>query len=299
MELKQLYYFKMVVDEGTISAAARKLNLSQPPLSSQMHLLEQELGCILFERGSRKIQLTEAGRLFYERAKTMLELARITSQEMQDYRQGKEGTLRIGVVSSVGTLLLKKWILPFHEKFPRIRYEIFEGNTYQVLEQLQAKLIELALVRTPFSGESLETVRLIGEPMMAAGRQEFFSGAADFGEEGTVSIRSLAGRPLIIYRRWERILTEQFAHAGIQPLYVCKNDDARTSLEWAAAGIGIAIFPASAGEMLTDRTGGIEIYRIRDTELKSEICAVFNPQASLSVAAEALIKSMKTDTEMR
>ena len=78
MELKQIYYFKTVADEGTISAAARKLNMSQPPLSSQMHLLEQELGSILFERGSRKIQLTEAGLLFYEMAKTMLELIRVT-----------------------------------------------------------------------------------------------------------------------------------------------------------------------------------------------------------------------------
>lgn len=293
MELKQLYYFKTVVDEGTISAAARKLNLSQPPLSSQMHLLEQELGSILFERGSRKIQLTEAGRLFYERAKTMLELAKVTIQELQDYRQGKAGTLRIGVVSSVGSLLLKKWILPFHEKFPMIRYEIFEGNTYQVLEQLRANLIEVALVRTPFSGEGLQTVRLIKEPMMAAGKRNFFAGKTDSKGDGSIGIQDLAGQPLIVYRRWERILTEHFARAGIQPLYVCKNDDARTSLEWAAAGFGIAIFPASAGEMFPERDGdSVWMYRIREAGLESEICAVYNPQAALSMAARSLIDSM-------
>ncbi|MDO5424571.1 MAG: LysR family transcriptional regulator [Eubacteriales bacterium] len=290
MELKQLHYFKTVVDEGTISAAARRLNMSQPPLSSQMHLLEEELGCVLFERGPRKIQLTEAGRLFYERAGNMLELAQITAREMQDYRQGKAGTLRIGVVSSVGTLLLKKWIGPFHEKFPQIRYEIYEGNTYQILEQIRANLIELALVRTPFSGEGLEAVRLTREPMMAAGDARFFpEGCAD-----TVSIRDLAGQPLIVYRRWEEILTKQFEKAKVSPYYFCKNDDARTSLEWARAGMGIAIFPESAGqEMMAGEDAQMRICRILAPGLESEICAVYNVQGYFSTAARTLMEEMR------
>ena len=84
MELKQLAYFKAVADEGTISGAARKLNMSQPPLSSQMHFLEQELGCVLFERGSRKIRLTEAGRMFYERACAMLTNTNCSIQEVSN-----------------------------------------------------------------------------------------------------------------------------------------------------------------------------------------------------------------------
>lgn len=80
MDLKQLTYFVTVIKEGTISGAARKLNLSQPPLSTQMKLLEEEFGCVLFERGSRKIQLTEAGQLLYERAVTMLELSEVTKK---------------------------------------------------------------------------------------------------------------------------------------------------------------------------------------------------------------------------
>ena len=67
MELKQLLYFVTVVEEGTISAAAKKLFISQPPLSAQMKLLEDELGCVLFQRGQRQIQLTEAGKKLYAR----------------------------------------------------------------------------------------------------------------------------------------------------------------------------------------------------------------------------------------
>ncbi len=112
MDLKQLTYFVTVIKEGTISGAARKLNLSQPPLSTQMKLLEEEFGCILFERGSRKIQLTEAGQLLYERAVTMLELSEVTKKELLDYRNGLTGALRLGVVSSVGCSLLPEWCPP-------------------------------------------------------------------------------------------------------------------------------------------------------------------------------------------
>lgn len=72
MDLKQLRYFTTVAEEGTISAAAKKLFMSQPPLSTQMKLLEQELGCSLFERGQKHIRLTETGRLLYDRAQTLL-----------------------------------------------------------------------------------------------------------------------------------------------------------------------------------------------------------------------------------
>ena len=293
MELKQLAYFKAVADEGTISGAARKLNMSQPPLSSQMHLLEQELGCVLFERGSRKIRLTEAGRMFYDRACAMLDLARFTAQEMEDYQKGKAGALRIGVVSSVGSLFLEKWMVPFHKEFPQIRYEIYEGNTYQMLEQVRSNLVEAALVRTPFEAGELKTIHLAGEPMMAAGLERFFEGIPkpEGKKKGSLTLEQLAGKPLIVYRRWEEVLGRAFAKAGVQPLYLCKNDDARTSLEWAAAGMGIAIFPASAKAMADKRK--VRVYQLQEEELVSEICAVYNPHGYISLAAENLLKRME------
>ncbi|MDD6032428.1 MAG: LysR family transcriptional regulator, partial [Oscillospiraceae bacterium] len=95
MDLKQLSYFVTVVQEGSISAAARRLYLSQPPLSAQMKALEEEFGCVLFERGARKIQLTQAGRLLYDRATALLEMSEMTRREMLDYQRGSEGTLRL------------------------------------------------------------------------------------------------------------------------------------------------------------------------------------------------------------
>ena len=78
MDIKQLEYFAAVVEEGNISSAAKKLHISQPPLSTQIQKLEEDVGCVLFERGSRKIQITEAGNMLYRRAKTLIEMAELT-----------------------------------------------------------------------------------------------------------------------------------------------------------------------------------------------------------------------------
>ena len=84
MELRQLSYFTTIVNEGNISQAAKKLNISQPPLSHQMKLLEAELGVTLFERGSRRIRLTPAGKTFYDRALAILDLSQAARTETGD-----------------------------------------------------------------------------------------------------------------------------------------------------------------------------------------------------------------------
>ena len=82
MDLKQLEYFSAIVEEGSISAAAKHLHISQPPLSAQLHRLEEELGAPLMERGPRRCTPTEAGRVLYQRAKQLLVLADAARDEV-------------------------------------------------------------------------------------------------------------------------------------------------------------------------------------------------------------------------
>ena len=91
MELRQLSYFATIVNEGNISQAAKKLNISQPPLSHQMKLLEAELGVTLFERGSRRIRLTPAGKTFYDRALVILDLSQAARTELTAQKQEIQG----------------------------------------------------------------------------------------------------------------------------------------------------------------------------------------------------------------
>lgn len=246
MDLKQLLYFKTVVEEGTISAAAKKLNLSQPPLSQQIKQLESELGVTLMERGARKITLNEAGRVLYEKACTLLTLAEQTVQELRDIHDGLEGTLTLGTISSSGAIILSDALPAFHSLHPHIRFELHEGTTFQVIDLLNAGIIELGIVRTPFHSEGFETHFLESEPMVAVGAPAFFEGISS----DIITLQALSQKPLIYYRRFESLIEGAFESAGLPSKAVCKNDDARTSLMWANAGIGVAVIPSSASRII-------------------------------------------------
>ena len=141
MDLKQLRYFTTVAEEGTISAAAKKLFMSQPPLSTQMKLLEQELGCSLFERGQKHIRLTETGRLLYDRAQTLLRMEASMRQDVEACARTEKDTIRIGVVSSVICTRAGEWISDFLKKNDGVTIEITESNTYSLIEKLRTDQI--------------------------------------------------------------------------------------------------------------------------------------------------------------
>lgn len=118
MNIYQLRYYIAVVEEGTISAAARKLNLSQPPLSTQIKLLEEEVGTELFIRGARQITLTPAGRRFYQYALEMTDMERQALEEIRDMGRGGTGTVHLGCISSAHVKEVYEGLDAFHRQYP-------------------------------------------------------------------------------------------------------------------------------------------------------------------------------------
>lgn len=199
MDLKQLRYFMAIVEERQITAAARRLHMAQPPLSNQMKMLEDEIGLQLFRRGPHHIELTEAGELLAARAAQLLDMAAMTKRELQDLKQGLCGTLAIGTVSSSGNLLMHEGMQAFRAKFPRVHFEIHDGNTYQLIDMLEKRLIEIAIVRTPFNASRFNCKYRQPEPMIAAMTPEL-----DWApQQQEIAVEELADRPLILYRRFE------------------------------------------------------------------------------------------------
>ena len=167
MDIKQLTYFIAIVEEGNITRASNKLHMAQPPLSNQLKLLEDELGTKLLERGARKVNLTDSGKILYNRAKHIVEITKATVTEIEEFCDGTQGTLRLGTISSSGTALLSSRVIEFNQKYPNIKFEIHEGNTYEVLEMINSGIIEVGIVRTPFNSQNLECLLLDSEPMVA------------------------------------------------------------------------------------------------------------------------------------
>ena len=298
MDLKQLTYFVTAANEGTISAAARKLHMTQPPLSAQLKLLEEEAGCLLFERGPRSIRLTDAGKMMYERASTLLHMSSLLREELREYRRGGHGTLRLGVVSSVSGTLFCQWFGDFHRLHPDIRFELSEADTYQLLENLRDGLIELAIVRTPFPSGDFLSFPIKKEVITAAGHAHFFSAGPEAPcspsetAPGTVSLEELSRMPLILYRRWEGVLTGAFHRRNLPFEPFCKNDDARTTAFLADAGVGVGILPESAIPLL--RHPDTIWKNIQHQELSSTISVIQHKNAALSVPARTFTEYLRT-----
>ena len=317
MELRQLRYFITVVNEGNISLAARRLHLSQPPLSHQMKLLEEELGVTLFERGSRHIRLTLPGKAFYERALAILDLSELAKSEIVSLDQEIAGTIKLGIISSAAEFITSRFLAPFQKESPQVTLEVSESNTFHLLELLHMNQIDLAIVRTPFSRRALDCIALPPDPFIAAARPPYLEAADRTGGSGSggapadtetlsgsggapadtetpsvsggalpeLSLAQFAASPLILYRRWEPLILNYFDEIAVQPRIACVTDDARTAILWAREGAGIALVPRSALYMTRDPQ--LVCREITAPRLSSSICLVRRQEKIVSLAAAA------------
>lgn len=239
MNLKQLRYFLVVAEEKQITAAAKRLYTAQPPLSYQLKQLEKELGAQLFKRTAHGIELTDVGQIFQSYANEIISLAQNAENQVHKTISGELGTIAIGMASSSTGLIPMNSFNELRKYYPEISFDIYEDNTYGILDKLEKKTIDLGIVRTPYNQTGLNTKTLTTEKMMA------ISVDPDFQQKKELRIKDLADQPLIIYRRFEDIFNQTFAHHGLKPFYAVKCDDSRTAITWAKRKMGVALVPES------------------------------------------------------
>lgn len=276
MELRQLEYFIKIVEAGSISEGARSLHMSQPPLSHQMKLLEEELGVRLFERGHRTIQLTQAGSLLYQRATTLLGLERSAAREVSN--AGSRTMLHMGITPTTQPFILPR-LKELSRTYPQLCFSIHDDDSFTLLDLLQQGVIELAVLRSPVQTDGLETRTVCREPMLAA-----WAGEVLPSNMPVFDLSMLSGHPLLIYRRYHDLIVGAFHSRGLSFDIFCECDDARTVLQWAQAGMGVALFPASMSPLCA----GLTTRALPEPELETEIILVKRKADSLSEPAAQL-----------
>lgn len=276
MELRQLEYFREIAETGRINEAARRLNMSQPPLSYQLRQLEDELKVQLFVRSSQGVTLTDAGRILYRRAGELLSYADSTRLEVSSV--GKKRVLRLGITSTTVTTIMPH-ISRFAKISPDVNFEVHDGTTFSLFNSLLDGIIDVSVVRTPLRLDEVEHARLRTEPMIAVSAPGELEGCTE------MTLPYLAKRPLIIYRRYEKLIMDAFHARGLEPDIFCICDDARGAVLWVREGLATAIFPASMSELCA----GLEIKTIAERTLETEILLIWRKgHKSLSVVQEFL-----------
>lgn len=160
MELRELKYFLAVAREESISKAAESLYVTQPNLSRQMQNLENEIGQPLFLRGSRKITLTETGRLLRKRAEEILELYRKTEAELSTPCSDICGDVYIGGGESYVMGLIAKAAYAVQKEYPNVKFHLFSGDSGTVSERLDKGLIDFGIFIQPFDLSKYAHLRL-------------------------------------------------------------------------------------------------------------------------------------------
>lgn len=246
MELRTLHYFITVAQELNITRAAEKLNMSQPPLSNQIKGLEEELGAQLLIRGKRHLELTEEGALLLRRALQIQELTDKTRQEIASLREGMTGTIYLSMVEGQAPFLAAKWIAGFREEFPRVRYNLWNGSSDDVLDRLRKGLADLAVIAAPYDTEHLEGFPVGREPWAAMLHPDH---PLARGSGDAIPLSSLVGEPLIVPSRKSRVeaIRHWFGEIGAEPRILCEMSNYMDAAALTSQGVGISIFPQTTG----------------------------------------------------
>ena len=264
MEIKQLEYFRAIVEAGTISGAARELHMTQPPLSYQIKMMEEELKVSLFLRGTKRITLTEAGKTLYEQAEKILTLTELTKSEV--LKSSQATTLHIGMTPSTVSMM-SDYLQQFARRYPQIRFDIHEGSTFTLKEQIENQQVDITTLRTPIALSGCEVKSLAKERLLAMAIPEY----PLFEGKTSVSLRELIDQPLILSRRYQKYMLSVFEKAGVTQNIYCACEDARTALVIAEKGLGIAILPAS----MLKQSEKLKAWEIKDADLATEILLVW------------------------
>ncbi len=277
LELRHLRYFVAVAEELSFTRAAEKLHMAQPPLSTQIRQLEEEMGAQLFVRDKRRVYLTQPGREMLERARAILAATVDAKEAVRRTASGEVGTLRLGYVpSAMFTEALPTVIRRYKERFPFIQLHLHEIPSMEQLYAVQNRELDVGIVRRPDT--SIPTGVRMEEwyqaPLVAAIPKDHRLASRD-----TLRIADLKDEPLILFPRQSGIglywrVVDLCARAKFRPRIVQETRDYAVMIGLVSAGLGIALVPSDTQYI---RLAGVTYRPVEGKDAVSTIQIAYRP----------------------
>ncbi|PRB68102.1 LysR family transcriptional regulator [Arthrobacter sp. MYb213] len=244
--LIQLESFVAVAEELHFGAAAERLNMTQPPLSRQIQLLERELQAKLFIRTSRNVALTAAGEVLLPNARRILDMSRKTSLEVSRVSTGESGTVVVGYTSVAGQSVLPEFLARAAQKLPELTMVLREAVSVDQLDALSKGTIDIGLLR-PVVHRSGITTCLIRKDRLVVALPEGHHLVTGKG----VLIKELVGLPLMMYstseaRYFYDLVLRLFDSVSAKPTISQVASQIPALMALVGVGLGVSLVPASA-----------------------------------------------------
>lgn len=242
--IRQIESFLGVAEAGNFSRASRRLGIAQPALSQAVKDLEAELGVRLFDRTTRRVELTEAGREFWSSAGKALEDLQLAVGRTRDLAERRRGRIRVAAPPLLAAVVLPYAIAAFRARHPGITVELVDVGTEQIVEAVISGRADCGLGTFPPGEDGIERVTLMRDTLML-----FCGYQSPFYSATTVRWRELGGHPLITLTRDSgiRLLVEvgfETVQLPMKPAYEVTH--ITTALALAEAGLGISVLPTYA-----------------------------------------------------
>ncbi len=298
MDFREMTYITAVADCGSITAAAKKLYISQPSLSYIVSKVEQDVGVKLFDRKNYPLTLTYAGEKYVGTARKILALSGNLRRELMDIGAGEKGRISFGISTERAGYMLPEVLKRFKQRFPGVEVSLLEAKSDELLENLLKDEINFYVI--PRSRAELPEgvkVELIYKErlFLVAGPGVVTPEMTKDGEGRTVNLSALKQQPFILLKRGHAIRKKAdtvLKRFKIRPAQLMEVSSCVSAVQLASAGLGVTIVPERAVEVL----GGADrfcCYSYTEEPDVWNVNVVYKEDAYLDRSERCLIDLMK------
>ncbi|MDJ0387638.1 LysR family transcriptional regulator [Roseomonas sp. E05] len=285
--LRQLRTFLAVVDEGSVSLAARALGLTQPAASQQLRELERNLGVRLLDRAAGRSLPTAAGAAFAAPARRAVAAAEEAVAAALAHREGHAGRVRVGTGATACIHLLPPLLATLKQRLPALEVVVVTGNSDDMVRRLEEGALDCALVTLPLAhNRALQVTPLLDDPLVALLPE------AMAGPGRAIRPPELAALPLILYEaggRTRRLIDAWFERAGLSPRPAMELGSVEAIKGLVSSGLGASVLPLLAAGQAVPGT----VVRPLEPALERKLGLVLRREKVLDRGLRALVEALE------
>ena len=292
MDYDQLASFLEVAKLHSFSRAAEKIYRTQPAISAQIRLLEQETGERLFNRSGKRVQLTPAGEILERYARKIIDLHREALEAIAELNQTVRGKLQLGANEATCLYVLPKTFAEFRQLYPLVQISIYRNFSHKILQKVQEGAVELGIVTLPQTATNLEVIPVFRDDM-----QVVVPANHPLARQRSVTLEEVAQYPLILPKTGRtRVVLDRLLRDYREHLQMSMElASVETIKKFVSAGLGISLISRAYAQSEV-AAGVLKLIPLEGMKLQRELGLIYRRDRYLSRPAKVFIEVLSEST---